>query len=92
MCAASAVQMYSYQTDPLVYETNPKTGEPADQSGSSNPLLPSWEYVPDGEPHVFWSRDDEEWRVYLYGSHDKEGKSMCSAEQVLWSAPVYDLS
>lgn len=83
---------YSYQTDPLVYETNPKTGEPADQSGSSNPLLPSWEYVPDGEPHVFWSRDDEEWRVYLYGSHDKEGKSMCSAEQVLWSAPVYDLS
>ena len=83
---------YSYQTDPLVYDVNPKTGEPADQSGASNPLLPSWEYVPDGEPHVFWSRDDEEWRVYLYGSHDKEGKSMCSAEQVLWSAPVYDLS
>ena len=83
---------YSYETDPLVYETNPKTGEPADQSGFSNPVLPSYETVPDGEPHVFWSRDDEEWRVYLYGSHDKEGKSMCSAEQVLWSAPVYDLT
>ena len=29
-----------------------------------NPYLPSWEYVPDGEPHVFGDR------VYLYGSHD----------------------
>ena len=29
-----------------------------------NPYLPSWEYVPDGEPHVF------DGRVYVYGSHD----------------------
>lgn len=29
-----------------------------------NPYLPSWEYIPDGEPHVFGDR------VYLYGSHD----------------------
>ena len=26
-----------------------------------NPYLPSWEYVPDGEPHVFGDR------VYVYG-------------------------
>lgn len=29
-----------------------------------NPYLPSWEYVPDGEPHVF----DE--RLYVYIAHD----------------------
>ena len=29
-----------------------------------NPYLPSWEYVPDGEPYVFGDR------VYVYGSHD----------------------
>ena len=32
-----------------------------------NPYLPSWEYVPDGEPRVFGGR------VYLYGSHDRFG-------------------
>ena len=37
----------------------------------TNPYLPSWEYVPDGEPHVFGSR------VYLYGSHDKA--TVCGA-------------
>ena len=31
-----------------------------------NPFLPAWEYIPDGEPHVFGDR------VYLFGSHDKE--------------------
>ena len=30
-----------------------------------NPYLPSWEYTPDGEPHVFGNR------VYVYGSHDQ---------------------
>ena len=29
-----------------------------------NPYLPSWEYIPDGEPYVFGDR------VYIYGSHD----------------------
>ena len=29
-----------------------------------NPYLPSWEYVPDGEPHVY------DGRVYVYESHD----------------------
>ncbi|WP_394912719.1 hypothetical protein [uncultured Robinsoniella sp.] len=28
-----------------------------------NPYLPLWEYIPDGEPHVFAER------VYIYGSH-----------------------
>ena len=83
---------YSYETDPLVYTENPVTGEAVDQSGASNPLFENWEYVPDGEPHVFWSREDEEWRVYVYGSHDANGEKMCDKNQVLWSAPVYDMS
>ncbi len=33
-----------------------------------NPFLPSWEYIPDGEPHLFNGR------VYLFGSHDRFGK------------------
>lgn len=32
-----------------------------------NPYLPSWEYIPDGEPKCFGDR------VYIYGSHDKPG-------------------
>lgn len=52
-----------------------------------NPYLPSWEYVPDGEPHVFGDR------VYIYGSHDKfNGKHFCQNDYVCWSAPVDDLS
>ena len=52
-----------------------------------NPILPSWEYIPDGEPHIF---DD---RVYLYGSHDRfNGDDYCLNNYVCWSAPVDDLS
>lgn len=52
-----------------------------------NPYLPSWEYVPDGEPHIF------EDRVYLYGSHDRfDAKVFCVNDYVCWSAPVDDLS
>lgn len=51
-----------------------------------NPFLPAWEYIPDGEPHVFGDR------VYLYGSHDKEaGETFCMLDYVGWSAPVDDL-
>lgn len=51
-----------------------------------NPYLPSWEYIPDGEPHVFGDR------VYVYGSHDKfDGKTFCMNDYVSWSAPVDDL-
>lgn len=52
-----------------------------------NPYLPSWEYVPDGEPHVFGKR------VYLYGSHDRfAGYAFCQNDYVCWSAPVDDLT
>lgn len=51
-----------------------------------NPYLPSWEYIPDGEPYVF----DE--RVYIYGSHDRyNGQAYCLNDYVCWSAPVNDL-
>lgn len=52
-----------------------------------NPYLPSWEYVPDGEPHVFGDR------VYVYGSHDLfNGWVFCLDDYVCWSAPVDDLT
>ena len=51
-----------------------------------NPYLPSWEYVPDGEPYVFGDR------VYIYGSHDFfNGYVFCMGDYVCWSAPVDDL-
>lgn len=52
----------------------------------TNPYLPSWEYVPDGEPYVFNDR------VYVYGSHDFfNGDVYCMGDYVCWSAPVSDL-
>lgn len=51
-----------------------------------NPYLPNYEYIPDGEPHVF------DGRVYLYGSHDRfNGNNFCLNDYVCWSAPVDDL-
>ncbi|MCR4902315.1 MAG: carboxylesterase family protein [Butyrivibrio sp.] len=51
-----------------------------------NPYLPSWEYIPDGEPYVFGNR------VYVYGSHDLyDGETFCLGDYVCWSAPVNDL-
>ncbi len=51
-----------------------------------NPYLPSWEYIPDGEPYVFGDR------VYVYGSHDLyNGYVFCQGDYVCWSAPVDDL-
>ena len=89
---ADCGEEYSYETDPLVYTVNPKTGEPVTRSGAYNPLLPSWEHLPDCEPQVYWSKADGEWRVYLYGSHDDTGKGYCGFYYLLYSAPVYDLS
>lgn len=52
-----------------------------------NPYLPSYEYVPDGEPRVFGNR------VYVYGSHDRfNGPDFCVNDYVCWSAPVDDLA
>lgn len=89
-CSECGAQ-YAYFTDPMIYTENPKTGEPVTHDSSVNPNLPLWEHIPDGEPHVFWSKADNEWRVYIYGSHDT-GEVICGQDQVVWSAPVYDLS
>lgn len=52
-----------------------------------NPYLPSWEYIPDGEPYVFGDR------VYVYGSHDYyNGYVFCMGDYVCWSAPINDLA
>ena len=48
-----------------------------------NPYLPSFEYVPDGEPRVFGDR------LYIYGSHDAfDGDDFCVKDYVCWSAPL----
>lgn len=52
-----------------------------------NPYLPSWEYIPDGEPRVFGNR------LYIFGSHDRfNGEQFCMNDYVCWSTPVDDLS
>ena len=52
-----------------------------------NPYLPSFEYIPDGEPHIFGNR------VYIYGSHDAfDGGGFCLLDYVCWSAPIDDLT
>lgn len=64
-----------------------KRGGIAIKNQSVNPYLPSFEYVADGEPHVF---DD---RLYIFGSHDSfGGKAFCEKDYVCWSAPTDDLS
>ena len=51
-----------------------------------NPYTPINEYIPDCEPHVFGDR------VYVYGSHDKEGgEFFCMLDYVTYSAPVDNL-
>ncbi|MBQ3926876.1 MAG: family 43 glycosylhydrolase, partial [Bacteroidaceae bacterium] len=50
-----------------------------------NPYLPSWEYVPDGEPYVFGDR------IYVYGSHDLlRGETFCLGDYVCWSCDIND--
>lgn len=56
------------------------------EKNAVNPIFPSWEYIPDGEPHVFGDR------VYVYGSHDQfGGYAYCLNDYVCWSAPTNDL-
>lgn len=44
----------------------------------TNPYLPFWEYIPDGEPYVFGDR------VYVYGSHDFFGGDVyCMGDYML---------
>ena len=53
----------------------------------ANPILPLWEYIPDGEPRQFGNR------VYLYGSHDRHnGTDFCDFKLKVWSASIHDLN
>lgn len=59
---------------------------------AANPYMPLWEYIPDGEPHVFEDPDRPgQMRVYVYGSHDSRVTDFCGRELVVWSAPVDSL-
>ena len=52
-----------------------------------NPYMPLNTYIPDGEPHVFGDR------VYVYGSHDREGGTrFCELDYEAFSAPVDNLT
>ncbi|SDY00537.1 Glycosyl hydrolases family 43 [Evansella caseinilytica] len=52
-----------------------------------NPYLPSYEYIPDGEPYVFGER------LYVFGSHDRfNGKLFFMNDYVCWSASIHNLS
>jgi len=60
---------------------------------AQNPYLPLWEFIPDGEPYVFDDPDHPgKKRVYIYGSHDVLREYYCGRDQVVWSAPVDDLT
>lgn len=53
----------------------------------SNPYLPKWEYIPDGEPRVFGDR------VYVYGSHDRVASDrFCDYKLKVWSASIHNLN
>ena len=55
--------------------------------------MPLWEHIPDGEPYVFEDPDNPgKQRVYVYGSHDDLITMYCGRDQVVWSAPVENLS
>ncbi len=52
-----------------------------------NPYLPQWEFIPDGEPHIF------DGRLYVYGSHDRfNGHGYCLEDYVCWSASPDNLA
>ena len=58
-----------------------------------NPILPLWEYIPDGEPYIFEDPDNPgKKRIYLYGSHDSMVSEYCGRELVVWSASIDDLN
>lgn len=62
-------------------------------ASAQNPYMPLWEYIPDGEPYVFEDPDcPGKYRIYVYGSHDDLIREYCGRDQVVWSAPIDDLS
>ena len=65
----------------------------ANVANAQTPYMPLWEFIPDGEPYVFDDPDvPGKKRVYVYGSHDNLIKYYCGKDQVVWSAPVDDLT
>ena len=65
----------------------------ANVANAQNPYMPLWEFIPDGEPYVFDDPDvPGKKRVYVYGSHDNLINYYCGRDQVVWSAPVDDLT
>ena len=83
-CSAGLTTACTHQADTAPV-TNLKT--------VGNPFLPMWEHIPDGEPYVFEDPDNPgKQRVYIYGSHDNLKTDYCGRDQVVWSAPVDDLS
>ena len=89
---------YAYTTDPMVYADGFKkaNGEIVDVNegniGAVNPYLPEYIHACDGEPKVNWSKEDGEWRVYVYASYDMKATGYCGPQCIVASAPVYDLS
>ena len=85
-CMAIGAMVLSCNTQPKeIVETKLTT--------PGNPFLPLWEHIPDGEPYVFEDPDNPgKYRVYLYGSHDDLVTAYCGRDQVVWSAPVEDLT
>lgn len=54
---------------------------------ATNPYLPLWEHIPDGEPYLFDDPDSPgKKRVYIYGSHDMLRTGYCGTDLVVWSA------
>ncbi len=91
LCASAAAVMSLSLTTSCV--TTPSGDHPDKLTTVGNPYLPLWEHIPDGEPYVFDDPDNPgKQRVYIYGSHDNLIDAYCGRDQVVWSAPVEDLS
>lgn len=68
---------------PVKVQRNLRGSLTGKRGNMSNPYLPNWEYIPDGEPRVFGDR------IYVYGSHDRAGSDrFCDYKLKVWSAPV----
>lgn len=78
--ASNMVKIMSQVEEFVLNSANPNLSQ------ALNPYLPSYEHVPDGEPHVFGDR------VYIFGSHDKFGGDVyCLLDYVCYSAPIDNL-
>ena len=78
-CADNRAEMFFSSSGAVPQKERPGFGK----RQGLNPYLPSWEYIPDGEPYVFGDR------IYVYGSHDLyDSETFCMGDYVCWSAPV----